>query len=120
MSKQESGRLGEQLACAALKKKGYKIIETNYHCRQGEVDIIALHKDCLVFIEVRSKTGSAFGTPEESVTAQKGRRLVSTAMDYLNSHQDLPENWRIDFVAVELDPLTNKATRIEIIENAVE
>jgi Holliday junction resolvase-like predicted endonuclease len=54
------------------------------------------------------------------VTAQKKQRLVTTAMDYLNSHRDLPENWRIDFVAVDLDPLTNKATRIEIIENAVE
>ncbi len=120
MKRQESGKLGEQLACAALKKKGYKIIETNYRCRQGEVDIIALHKDCLVFIEVRSKAGNSFGSPEESVTAQKKQRLISTAMDYLSSHRDLPENWRIDFVAVELDPLTNKATRIEIIENAVE
>ena len=120
MKRQESGKLGEQLACAALKKKGYRILETNYRCRQGEVDIIALHKDCLVFIEVRSKAGNSFGSPEESVTAQKKQRLISTAMDYLNSHRDLPENWRIDFVAVELDPLTNKATRIEIIENAVE
>ncbi|MCX6002266.1 MAG: YraN family protein [Chloroflexi bacterium] len=120
MSKQESGRLGEQLACAALKKKGYKIIETNYRCRQGEIDIIALHKDCLVFIAVRSKAGNSFGSPEESVTTQKKQRLISTAMDYLSNHQDLPENWRIDFVAVELDPLATKATRIEIIENAVE
>lgn len=119
MSKQESGKLGEQLACSEIKKKGYKIIETNYHCRHGEADIIALHKGCLVFIEVRSKTGDAFGSPEESVTAQKQRRLAATAMHYLSSHSGLPEDWRIDFVAVELDPLTSKATRIEIIENAL-
>jgi putative endonuclease len=120
MKKQESGKLGEKLACSALKKKGYRIIETNYRCRQGEIDIVARQNDCLVFIEVRTKTGKAFGSPEESVTVQKKQRLVTTAMDYLNSHRDLPENWRIDFVAVDLDPLTNKATRIEIIENAVE
>lgn len=120
MKKQESGKLGEQLACSALKKKGYKIIETNYRCRQGEIDIVARQKNCLIFIEVRTKTSNAYGSPEESITAQKQRRLISTAMDYLSSHQDLPENWCIDFVAVELDPLTNKATRIEIIENAVE
>jgi putative endonuclease len=119
MKKQESGKLGEQLACSALKKKGYKIIETNYRCRYGEIDIVARQRECLVFIEVRTKTGNAFGSPEESVTAQKKQRLISTAMDYLSSHRDLPENWRIDFVAVELDPLTNETTRIEIIENAL-
>jgi putative endonuclease len=120
MKKQESGQLGEQLARSTLKQKGYKIIETNYRCRQGEIDIVARHKDCLVFIEVRTKTGRAFGSPEESITAQKKQRMAATAMVYLNSHRDLPENWRIDFVAVELDPLNNKPTRIEIIENAVE
>ncbi len=119
MKKQESGKLGERLACDALKKQGYRIMEKNYRCRQGEIDIVALHKNCLAFIEVRTKTGHAYGSPEESVTEQKKQRLISTAMDYLNSHPDLPENWRIDFVAVELDPLTKKATRIEIIENAL-
>ena len=119
MKKQESGKLGEQLACSELKKKGYKIIETNYRCRQGEIDIVAHQKNSLVFIEVRTRTGNTYGSPEESVTALKKQHLVSTAMEYLNSHHSLPENWRIDFVAVELDPLTNKATRIEIIENAL-
>ena len=119
MKKQESGKLGEQLACSELKKKGYKIIETNYRCRQGEIDIVAHQKNSLVFIEVRTRTGNTYGSPEESVTALKKQHLVSTAMEYLNSHHGLPENWRIDFVAVELDPLTHKATRIEIIENAL-
>jgi len=119
MKRQATGKLGEQLARSALKKKGYKIIEANYRCRQGEIDIVAHHSNSLVFIEVRTKTGNAFGSPEESITAQKKQRLISTAMEYLNSHRDLPENWRIDFVAVELDPLSNKATRIEIIEDAL-
>lgn len=119
MSRQDSGRLGEKLAAEALRKKGYKIVGTNYRCRHGEVDIIALHRGCLVFIEVRSKSGTAFGTPGESLTAQKQRKLAATAMDYLAKHPGLPEDWRIDFVAVELDPAAGKATRIEIIENAL-
>ena len=119
MNKQQSGKLGEQLACSDLKKKGYRIIQTNYRSRHGEIDIVASQKDCLVFIEVRTRTGNACGSPEESVTPQKKKRLAATAMDYLNSHPQEPENWRIDFVAVELDPITNKATRIEIIENAL-
>jgi len=119
MKKQETGKLGELIACKALQKKGYRILERNYRCRHGEIDIVARHKGCLVFIEVRSKTGADFGSPEESVTYQKKQKLMSSAMEYLGSHKDAPEDWRIDFVAVELDPGCNKAKRIEIIEDAI-
>jgi putative endonuclease len=119
MSRREMGNQGEKLACAALKKKGYRIIDKNYRCRYGEIDIIARQKDCLVFIEVRSKSGTSFGSPEESVTSQKKQKLVSTAMDYLNAHEDAAGDWRIDFVAIEFEAGGKKATRIEIIENAV-
>jgi putative endonuclease len=119
MSKRELGNQGEKLACGALKKKGYHIVDKNYRCRYGEIDIIARQKDCLVFIEVRSKSGASFGSPEESITARKRQKLVSTAMDYLNAHEDSTGDWRIDFVAVEFDAGGKKATRIEIIENAV-
>lgn len=119
MSKQEIGNNGEKLACSALKKKGYHIIEKNYRCRYGEIDIIARQKDCLVFIEVRSKSTAAFGLPEESITAQKRQRIVSAALDYYNSRENLLADWRIDFVAIEFDETGKKATRIEIIENAI-
>ena len=119
MKKQETGKRGEQLACKALEKKGYRILEKNYRCRHGEIDLVARHRDYIVFIEVRSKTGDAFGTPEESVTSAKKQRLLATALDYLGSHEDLPENWRIDFVAVQIDPSDGKPVRVEIVENAV-
>ena len=119
MSRRELGDSGEKLACGALKKKGYRILEKNYRCRYGEIDIIAKHKGSLVFIEVRSKTGDSFGSPEESVTSQKKQRLISTAMDYLNGHPDSPPDWRIDFVAIEMDACGKKAARLEIIENAI-
>jgi putative endonuclease len=119
MSRRELGNEGEKLACGALKKKGYRIVEKNYRCLYGEIDIIATQKDCLVFIEVRSKSGTSFGLPEESITSQKKQRLVSTAMYYLGAHEEATGDWRIDFVAIEFDESGKKARRIEIIENAL-
>jgi putative endonuclease len=118
MKRKELGATGEKLARDFLKKKGYRIRETNFRCREGEIDIIAQKKDYLVFIEVRTKTSSSFGSPEESVTFAKKEKLIASALAYLNSHKDLPASWRIDFIAVELDQ-KDKATRIELIENAV-
>jgi putative endonuclease len=118
MKRQELGAAGEKLARDFLKKKGYKIRETNYRCSEGEIDIVAWKKDCLVFVEVRAKTGSGFGSPEESVTSAKKEKLISSALTYMSQHQDLPKSWRIDFVAVELDQ-NGKAIRIELIENAI-
>ena len=118
MKRKELGNTGEKLARDFLKKKGYKIRDTNFRCREGEIDIVAEKKGCLVFVEVRTKASSGFGSPEESVTFAKKERIISSALVYLSEHQDLPESWRIDFVAVELDR-NGKATRIELIENAI-
>ena len=118
MKRKEIGALGEKLARDSLKKRGYRIIETNYRCPAGEIDIVARKNNCLVFIEVRTKTSLKFGTPEESISAGKRAKMRVTAAQYLQSHQKLPESWRIDFVAVELDE-KGKPERLEIFENAV-
>ena len=118
MKRKELGDIGEELARKFLKKKGYRIRETNFRCREGEIDIIAEQKDYLVFIEVRTKTSSSFGSPEESVTFAKKEKLIASALAYMSSHKDLPDNWRIDFVGIELDQ-KGKSTRIELIQNAV-
>lgn len=118
MKRKELGDTGEKLARDFLKKKGYKIRETNFRCREGEIDIIAQKKDCLVFVEVRTKTTTDYGSPEESVTFAKKEKLIASALTYLSSHKNLPESWRIDFIAVELDN-KGKAKRIELIENAI-
>jgi putative endonuclease len=119
MGRKETGALGEKLARDFLKKKGYRILETNYRYPRGEIDIIALQKDCLVFIEVRTKSSLSFGTPEESVTFTKMQHLENGAYHYLQNHPKSPENWRLDLVAVELDQ-DQKLKRIELIENAIE
>ncbi len=118
MKRNDTGRLGEDLAADFLRKKGFKIVETNYRCPEGEIDIIARNKDTLSFVEVRTKTSHSFGSPEESITRAKKRRMVTTARRYLQSKFEQPPDWRIDFIAVELDN-NNKPLRIELFENAI-
>ncbi|MFC2003413.1 YraN family protein [Chloroflexota bacterium] len=118
MKRRDTGILGEKLAGAFLKERGYLIVETNFRCPEGEIDIVARHKDYVTFVEVRTKRGLTFGTPEESITPAKMQRLRSTAAYYLQTHNNLPQLWRIDVVAIELDQ-KGKPSRIELIENAV-
>jgi len=118
MRRRDTGILGEKLARDFLKKRGYRILETNYRCPQGEIDIIAKHKDTLAFIEVRTKKSLEFGSPEESITSAKKERMKAAATQYQQTHNNLPQLWRIDVVAVELNQ-KDKLSRIELIENAV-
>ncbi len=118
MKRKQLGDLGEKLAKNFLKKKGYRILETNFRCPQGEIDIVAQQNDYLVFAEVRTKSSTNFGSPEESITRAKRDKLITLALCYLSSHKGLASLWRIDVVAVELDQ-AGKASNIELIENAV-
>ena len=118
MKRRDTGILGEKLAKDFLKKRGYHIWETNYRCPEGEIDIVAKHKDSLAFIEVRTKKSLEFGSPEESITPAKRERMKATAARYRQTHHNLPPLWRIDMVAVELNQ-EGKPSRIELIENAV-
>ncbi len=118
LKRKETGAIGEKLAADYLRKHGYKIIQRNFRCREGEIDIIAQKSDCLVFVEVRTKRNTAFGTPEESVTFLKRAKLISLADAYLQAYDRQPLSWRIDVVAVELTP-DNRISRLEHIENAV-
>ena len=117
MKNRDVGILGERIAQDFLRQNGYRIIETNYRCPEGEIDVVARHGDSLVFVEVRTKRSRQFGSPEESITPIKKERLRLVAARYREDHDDLPEQWRIDVVVVELD--RGKPARIELIENAV-
>jgi putative endonuclease len=117
MNRRDTGILGERLAAEFLRERGYPVVETNYRCPEGEIDIVARHGDSLVFVEVRTKQSRQFGTPEESITPVKKKRLRLAEARYHEAHDDLPEQWRIDVVVVELS--RGQPTRIELIENAV-
>ncbi len=118
MTKRETGKKGEKLAREFLGNNGYDIIETNYRCPEGEIDIVARQQNTLVFVEVRTKTSRTFGSPEESITPVKAARLRTLAARYGQDHDYLPVAWRIDVVAVEMNK-SGRLSRIEIIENAV-
>ena len=118
MHARDIGALGEKIAAEYLTGLGYMIRERNFRSREGEIDIIAEKDDFLVFIEVRTRTGNSYGTPEESVTTQKKERLIALAEAYIENRDDLPSSWRIDVVAIELGP-KRKVARLEIIENAI-
>jgi len=113
------GRRGEELAAAELVRRGYEVVERNWRCRAGEVDIVARHGPVWVFVEVRTRRGDAFGTPEESLTGPKQARMVDVALCYL-AERDLGEvDWRLDLVAVEMDR-AGRLVRMDVLENAVE
>ena len=90
------------MAARFLKNKGYRVLETNYRCRWGEIDIVAVEEGQIVFVEVRTRKGNAFGTPEESITHAKRRRLVVTAQTYLRDRGQEGLNWRMDLIAIRL------------------
>ena len=118
MDSREIGALGEKIAAEYLTGLGYVIRERNFRSREGEIDIIAEKDDFLVFVEVRTRRSLSFGTPEESVTAQKKERLIALTQAYMQDREDLPSSWRIDVMALELGP-KGQISRLELIENAV-
>ena len=111
------GARGEVAARTYLQRRGYAIEATNYRCRWGEIDIVASQGGVLVFVEVRTRRGDAFGSPQESITPRKRERLVLAAQHYLQEHSVEP-HWRIDLVAIEADG-RGVVRRIQHIENAV-
>lgn len=110
-----TAKFGEDKACEYLKKLGFKIIERNFRKGYGEIDIIALDKDILVFIEVKTRTSTQFGTPLESIAYWKLKSLIKTAQFYKMLHPKLPEGLRIDAVAVLLNG--SEVQSIEITKN---
>ncbi|MBQ8562987.1 MAG: YraN family protein [Firmicutes bacterium] len=85
--RKEMGRLGEEMAALMLQDQDYEIICRNYRCRFGEIDIVAMKKGVLTFIEVKSRTGTAFGEPAEAVTWSKQQKLRQTALQFLNEYE---------------------------------
>lgn len=114
----ELGRQGESMAVKLLQEKGLSVLETNFRCRLGEIDIIARDSRTLVFVEVRSRTGSAFGLPQETVNYRKQRKLVQLAQFYLMSLKNLPPV-RFDVIAITFNT-DGTLQKIEHIPDAFE
>jgi putative endonuclease len=98
--RQSLGRRGEDLACEELKRRGYAIVDRRFRTRCGELDIVARDGGVLVFVEVKARSGSSFGSPFESVTWQKRQRLSAMAESYLCLKRLSGEACRFDVVSV--------------------
>lgn len=115
--KKNLGYRGEQIASEYLASKGYQIIQRNFRAKQyGEIDIIAQKGDLLIFVEVKTRVGDKFGTPEEAITSRKLHELKKMVDYYFNLQPKLALSPQIDVIAVTLD-VDNTLSGLKHFEN---
>jgi len=117
-SLQAIGRWGESFAAEYLTRRGYTILERNARTAYGEIDIVATQSEVAVFVEVKTRTSTAYGYPEESITPKKRAHLIASAQAYLQTHPELETDWRIDVIAIHR-PHSDRSPQITHFENAV-
>lgn len=99
----KTGKLGEEIAKKYLQKKGYKILEQNYRTKYGEIDLVVEKDNELVIVEVRTKIGEGFGTPEDSLTKKKLRKIGLNTLSYV-SRKRWSREYRTDAICIVLKP----------------
>ena len=115
-ARQQLGARGEQMAADALIRAGYRIITPDARQASGQIDIVAEEGDTIVFVEVKTRRSTSYGTPAEAITPAKQRHLIAAAQEYLAARDWLDRAWRIDVVGILL---TQGPPQIEIIRHAV-
>jgi len=121
MSKRDNivkGKMGEGVSVEYLKRKKYKILDSNFRCKIGEIDIVARDKSTIVFIEVKTRQNNEYGHPSESVTYYKQRKISKVALYYLQQHNLFDYNVRFD--VIEIWELFLEERRVNHIINAFE
>jgi putative endonuclease len=109
------GKAGEEAAVQYLRQQGYQILERNYRCRFGEIDLIARDGQTLAFIEVKTRRSQRFGPAAAAVTIEKQRHLIKASQVYLSQKRKADELCRFDVVTIEVD---SQGPRIELIKDA--
>jgi putative endonuclease len=113
------GDRGERIAEQFLLQRGYVVLERNYRCQTGEIDLVCRDGDSLAFVEVKIRRGAAFGAPEEAVDRRKMAHIEGACLQYLGDH-DLPDQpWRVDVVAIQLDP-SGTLIEVRLVANALD
>jgi putative endonuclease len=115
-------RLGEQVCAAWLQSLGYRVLETNYRCRRGEIDLIVSKGSTIAFVEVKTRTAGSIAFPEEAVTQNKQQRIRLAAAHYLSMRSTaLSESGlnqpRFDVIAVTVDP-RRRRVHLRLIRDA--
>lgn len=117
------GKIGEKLARKHLEDLGYKIVAANYRVKLGEIDLVAADHGTIVFVEVKSRVGVAFGYPSESITSRKKQQLSKVALEYIGRHGLRSKPARFDVVSVlftDQKSVMAESPQIEVITNAFE
>lgn len=117
-ARKKLGAWGEDMAVQTLEAKGYEILERNWRCNRGEIDLVAQAGQTVVIVEVKTRRGRTMGAPEAGLTPYKSNKLLQLGEIYVQENDLTDMNWRIDLVAVELDR-SGKLLRCEHIPNAV-
>ncbi len=109
------GQEGERIAERYLSKKGYRLVERNYRCPVGEVDLIVLDRRVIVFVEVKTRRHERFGVPLESVHPRKQQKMIKAALWFLSDHKLHERDARFDVVGISFG---GQEPVVEHIENA--
>lgn len=122
--KNELGKRGEALAASYLKNIGYTILDRNWEGKTGEVDLVAMDEDTVVFVEVKTRSNENYGTPKDAVNTNKRRHMTSVAKEYLKKNIKQEKPVRFDVVAVSIKGNTLferlRSPKIEHIKSAFE
>jgi putative endonuclease len=104
MNRKAAGDRAEERACCYLRRQGLELLDRNYRCRRGEIDLVMRDGDSLVFVEVRYRRQTAFGRAAETVSTAKQARITRCAHCYITQHRAWNEPARFDVVCIEGDP----------------
>jgi putative endonuclease len=113
------GQSGERLASDYLRKEGYEVVERNVRRPEGEIDLVALDKDTLVFVEVKLRRPGGAGKATEALSEAKKRRMAELAVAYAADHPDLPQLLRVDLIAIDLK-VDGSVGSVQHVRSAVE
>lgn len=117
--KRDIGSLGEDIAENFLKQSGYAILDRNFRCKMGEIDVIGKDDKCIAFIEVKTRYGDLYGTPAEAITYSKQYKIYKTAQLYILKKKLYNFNFRFDVVEVILS-IKDNFHSVKLIKDAFE
>lgn len=116
--KLDLGAKGEDLAAAWYARRGYQVLGRNWRCREGELDLVVSRGRCVVFCEVKTRSGTGFGLPAEAVTGDKQRRLRRLATRWLGEHKPAPGFAEVRFDVACVTVRTGAEPALDVIEAA--
>lgn len=117
--KQKLARWGELKAAEELLRRGYQVLQSNFRTPYGEIDLVAKKNDCLLFVEVKTRSSWLFGYPEQAVDARKSLHLVQCAEWYIQNNPSTAASFQIDVAALTVNPKNWEEFSVEWFENAI-